>query len=116
MNTSDAIATASLAVAFCALAVAWYAIKRANKTTSAATMVTLNEGFRSAWGRFLAAEGNQRETELAELLNLFEIASAIWLEGSVSGHSAELMGEYLDNVLRMLTNDPLARNDVKWAR
>jgi hypothetical protein len=92
-------------VACFALAVACYAILRANKTTSAATLVTLNEGFRSAWGRFFLAEGEQKALELAELLNLFEIACAIREERSVSGNSAELLREYLDDVLRLLTGN-----------
>ena len=109
MSTSDAIASASLVVASVALFIAWYAIRRANKTTSAATMVTLNEGFRSAWSRFFGATGTaQQEIELAELLNLFEIACAIRLEGSLSGHSAELISEYLENVLQMLVSNPYA--------
>ena len=113
MSTSDAIASASLVVASVALLIAWYAIKRANKTTSAATMVTLNEGFRSAWSRFFAATGTpQQENELAELVNLFEIACAIRLEGSLSGHSAELMSEYLENVLQLLVSNPYALANV----
>jgi hypothetical protein len=122
VNTSDAIASASLFVAFVALAVACYAILRANKTTSAATLVSLNEGFRSAWGRFFTAKEEQKTAELAELLNLFEIACAIRLEGSVSGNSAELLREYLDNVLRLLTGNsyicqqvgPLLQNEATF--
>ena len=99
-------------VASVALSVAWYAIKRANKTTSASTMVTLNEGFRSAWSRFFAASGTQQEIELAELLNLLEIACAIRLEGSLSGHSATLMSEYLENVLLLLVKDTYSREHI----
>jgi hypothetical protein len=102
LNTSDIIASGSLLVAFIALGISYYAISRANRTTSAATLVSLNEGFRSAWSRFLSAKKEQQEVELAELLNLFEIACAIRQEGSVSGNSAELLREYLDNVLRLL--------------
>ena len=112
MGTSDVIASASLIVATGALIVAWYAIRRANKTTSAATMVTLNEGFRSAWARFFSAEGEQQITELAELLNLFEIACAIRLEGSLSGNSARLISEYLDNALGALASNDYARAQV----
>ena len=113
MSSSDAIASASLIVASIALLIAWYAIRRANKTTSAATMVTLNEGFRNAWSRFFLASGPaQKEIELAELINLFEIACAIRLEGSLSGHSAELIGEYLENVLRLLVTNPYALEHI----
>lgn len=112
MSTSDAIASVSLVIAFVALAVAWYAIRRANRTTSAATMVTLNEGFRSAWGRFFSAREEQKTAELAELLNLFEIACAIRQEGSVSGNSAVLLQEYLRNVLRLLGETPNISSQV----
>lgn len=50
---SDLIALASLAVAAVALLISVYAIIRANATASAATFVTLNEGFRQAWERCL---------------------------------------------------------------
>lgn len=112
LATPDAIAAASLVVAFVALGVAWYAIRRANKTTSASTMVTLNEGFRSAWSRFFATPETQREIELAELLNLLEIACAVRLEGSLSGNSAVLMSEYLENVLLLLLKDPYSQEHV----
>ena len=69
-------------------------------------MVTLNEGFRNAWQRFFSAKDElEKTTELAELLNLFEIACAIRQEGSVSGNSAELLREYLDSVLGLLTSN-----------
>jgi hypothetical protein len=122
VSTSDTIAAASLFVTFVALGVAWYAVWRANRTTSAATLVTLNEGFRSAWGRFFSANEQQKTAELAELLNLFEIACAIRQEGSVSGNSAELLREYLDDVLRLLTGNayicervgPLLQNEATF--
>ena len=84
VNPADSLALGSLAVAVIALCLSWYAITRANRSTSAATLVTLNEGFRQAWERFFQAQGAQQDAELAELLNLFEIACAIYLEGSLS--------------------------------
>jgi hypothetical protein len=102
VSAADFVAWVSLVVAFAALVVAWYGIRRSNRTTSAATMVTLNEGFRGAWGRFLAAQGESRSYELAELLNLFEIACAIYIEKSLTGNSRKLMAEYLEGILRVL--------------
>lgn len=107
------IAAASLFVACVALFVAWFAVKRANKTTSAATMVTLNEGFRSAWGRFFSATEEQKSAELAELLNLFEIACAARQEGSLSGNSAKLLEEYLNSVLGLLTSSAYISGQVE---
>lgn len=109
MSLGDKIAAASLLVSIVAFVLAGYAIVRANKTSSAATMVSLNEGFRSAWDRFLSSAGEEQDNEFAELLNLFEIACAIRLEGSLSGNSAKLMSEYLENILRLLVNNNYAR-------
>jgi hypothetical protein len=108
VSTADWIALTSLVVAFAALGISIYAIVRANATTSAATFVTLNEGFRQAWERCLQsreAQGAQNDG-LAELLNLLEIACAIYLEGSVSGNSRKLIAEYLESVLSLLTKNP----------
>ncbi|MHB1936640.1 MAG: hypothetical protein ACYCOR_08650 [Acidobacteriaceae bacterium] len=112
MNSSDWIATASLIIALAALALSAYAIIRANKTTSAATLVTLNEGFSQAWVRFLQANAAAQAYELAELLNLLEIACAIYLEGSLSGNSRKLMFEYLDGSLTILVKNQCASKDI----
>jgi len=103
VTTSDLIALASLAVAAVALLISVYAIIRANATASAATLVTLNEGFRQAWERCLRRQDDDATNyELAELLNLLEIACAIYLEKSLSGNSRKLIFEYLDSVLSLL--------------
>ena len=75
-------------------------------------MVALNESFRSAWSRFFEACEKQKPDELAELLNLLEIACAVCLEGSLSGNSKKLMSEYLDNILSVLAKDVYTRANV----
>jgi len=68
--------------------------------------VTLNESFRQAWERYLQRDQTETglaDSELAELLNLLEIACAIYLEGSISGNSRKLLVAYLNNVLSVLT-------------
>ena len=112
IDVASLVNVASLAVAFIALLVAWYAIARANKTTSAATMVALSESFRSAWSRFFEACEKQKPDELAELLNLLEIACAVCLEGSLSGNSKMLMSEYLNNILRLLAQNEFTKANV----
>jgi hypothetical protein len=114
VNTSDWIAAASLGVAGVALVISIYAILRANKTTSAATFVTLNEGFRQAWKRCLRAlpEPHGPNYDLAELLNLFEIACAIYLEKSLTGNSRRLMSDYLDRTLSLLIKTPVINDQA----
>jgi hypothetical protein len=106
------IASAALVVALAALGVSWYGIRRANRTTSAATLVTLNEGFRQAWERFLAEDVQDREYELAELMNLLEIACAAHAEGSITGNSHKLLFDYLDRVLRALIHNSYANEQI----
>jgi hypothetical protein len=112
VGTSDLIASAALAVALAALGVSWYGIRRSNKTTSAATLVTLNEGFRQAWDRFLSDNVQDREYELAELMNLLEVACAAHEEGSITGNSRTLLFDYLDRVLRALIRNPYANEQI----
>lgn len=113
MNTSDWLAAASLAVSVVALSIAFYAIRRANKTTSAATFVALNESFRQAWVRFFAAqEEEEKHYELAELMNLFEIACAIYLEKSLTGNSRKLEEGYINSVLKALVKSDYAKAKV----
>lgn len=114
MNSLDWVALASLGVASAALGISIYAILRANKTTSAATLVTLNEGFRQAWERCLHAmpEPDATSYNLAELLNLFEIACAIYLEKSLTGKSRKLMYEYLGSNLSLLIRTPVINDQA----
>lgn len=112
MSSSDVVTITSLGVAFVALVVSWFGIWRANRTTSAATLVTLNEGFRQAWARFFNGPQEERHYELAELLNLLEIACAIYLEKSLSGNARTLTFEYLRNILRLLIQDEYTNEHV----
>jgi hypothetical protein len=101
LGASEWIAIGSIAVALIALIVACYAIRRSNRNSSVATLVTLNEGFRQAWQRFLAPEAD-KNYEFSELSNLLEIACAIHLEKSLFGVSRELSREYIEQVLLLL--------------
>ena len=103
MQTADLIAAASLAVSAIALIVAWYAIYKGNRNASVATLVSINEAFRQAWQRFLKADNEaDKSYELAELMNLFEIACGTQNEGSLAGVSKDIMAAYLNQVLTLL--------------
>jgi hypothetical protein len=116
-NASDWIAITSGAISLIALAVALYAIRKGNRNSSAATLVTLNEACRQAWHRFLSAKNQEeRQYEFAELMNLLEIGSAIYLEGSLAGVSRELTEEYLGNTLSLLESHKDARARIELMR
>jgi hypothetical protein len=92
-----------------ALGVALYAIRRSNRNSSVATLVTLNEGFRQAWQRYLSAAEATKDHEFSELANLLEIACGIHWEKSLFGVSRELSQEYVEHVLLLLEGNDDAR-------
>lgn len=100
------LGAASLVVALVALALARVAMERSDRNASGATLVTLYEAFRQGWARFQAEEDPDRSRyEMAELINTFEIACAIHQDGSIHGHSRELLEEYLCDTLSKFAND-----------
>jgi len=113
LQTADWLAAASLVVALAALALSFYAIYRGNRNTSVATLVAINESFRQAWQRFLSENDEQkRQYELAELMNLVEIACATLNEGSLAGKSHKIMSAYLSEVLKLLIANDYANLEI----
>ena len=116
MQTADWIALASLVVALAALAVAFYAIYKGNRNSSVATLVTLNDGFRQAWSRFISAVKAEDEEakyfELAELMNLLEIACGIQSEKSLSGMSNQVVKDYLEQALKLLIGNEYTNQQI----
>ncbi|WP_139225983.1 hypothetical protein [Falsiroseomonas stagni] len=94
-----------------ALGVALYAVRRSNRNSSVATLVTLNDAFRQAWQRYLAAPEPDKDYSFSELANLLEIACGIHCEKSLFGISRELSSEYVEHVLLLIeeNNDARAR-------
>ncbi len=109
MGASDLAAWASLAVSLIALAVAFLAIRRGDNNSSAALLVTFNENFRSSWQRILHSDESDRQFELAELMNLVEIACLIQREKSIHGRAAKLLDDYIKQAVgHVLHNQSLA--------
>lgn len=118
MQAADWIALSSLFVAVIALVVAITAIYKGNRNSSVATLVTLSEASRQAWQRFLSAPNEDTKWyELAELVNLLEISSAILNEKSFAGVSKDLLKDYLSEAVSLLINDPYASKavDKMWS-
>jgi hypothetical protein len=113
LSPSDWIALTSGAVSLAALGVALYAIRRSSLSSSVATLVTLNDGFRQAWQRYLEATEQAKDYEFSELANLMEIASAIHMEKSLFGISRELSSEYLEHVLLLIEGNDDARRRLE---
>lgn len=100
----------ALIVSAAALGLAVFTAWRSDRNTSAATLVSLYEALRAAWGRYLQAEEPvQVEFEFAELINLIELACAVYLDAAVHGATREMLEEYLVEVLEILRADDVAR-------
>jgi hypothetical protein len=99
------VASVTLVVAIAALWLAAHALWRGNRNSSAATYVTLSEGFRQAWDRVIAAEPAKRRYQLAELVNLAEVACGILHEKSLSGVTREIAEAYLRDAISILEED-----------
>jgi hypothetical protein len=114
VQTADWLAAASLVVSFAALGVAWYAAYKANRNSSVASLVTLNEAYRQAWERFLTKELDEkaRYREFCELMNLIETGCGIVVEGSLSGVSTKMITIYLNDVLELLKANEYAKAHV----
>lgn len=109
MNFADKIALVSLFASLAAFAVSVFAVIRANNTTSGSTIVSLNEAFRQAWDRYVNAAPKQQSYELAELMNLLEIACAVYLEWSLSGNARKLIFGYLQrNLSELIKNKQIS--------
>jgi hypothetical protein len=99
-------AIAAVVAAVAAIYVAIYTAYKANRNSSVATMVTLNEAAREGWHQFLFASSDvDRSYPLAELLNTLEIACSILNEGSFAGVSKELLDQYLKEAISALKED-----------
>jgi hypothetical protein len=113
LSLADLSGIASLVVAAVALVIAFYSIQRGNRNSSASLMVALNEGFRQAWVRYRSPGPEGGDFELAELLNLLEIAAGAHCEGSLAGVARELAEEYLCLNLALLEMDEHARPQIE---
>lgn len=112
MQISDWI---TLTLGLIGLSIAWHAIRRANKTTSASTLVTLTTAQSVCWERFFDA-GSQgkpaqhdavgvRSRAIADVLNLLELTSAAYLEKSLTGHARQLAKQNIEQTIRLIIDN-----------
>jgi hypothetical protein len=120
VSTADKVALWSLAVSAVALfvaavslIVAVYAIRKGNRNSSVAIMLAISEAAREAWKRFRSATDNDtRSYELAELMNLLEVACAMVNERSIAGASKGLLQELLLQELDLIDSDDNAKQEI----
>ena len=113
MEAADNIATASFVVSLIAAAVSIYAIFKSNRNSSVATLVSLNQGWSQAWKSFLTSKDDEeRFFNLAELMNLLEIACGIQVEHSLFGMSRIILTDYLDDSLTLLIDNSFTNVEI----
>jgi hypothetical protein len=105
VQITDLIGAISALLTLLGVVVAVFAIRKGNRNSSAATVLTLNDGFRQAWQRFVSTTGFDQDYEWHELMNLLEIGCAILLEGSLAGISRKLARLHLVNQLLVIEKD-----------
>jgi hypothetical protein len=120
-DVMDAVALAAniaTLIAFVATVVALVFTARqllhGRKAASAATLVSLNESFRQAWLQFSnAAEEDARQYAFSDVMNLLEMACAIFGDKMFVGHSGKLIEDYLCHAFILIQDSPDARLRVE---
>jgi hypothetical protein len=107
---ADVVTVIGLPLAVWALFVSRRDYQFARAATSAATLLSLQESFRTIWSemRGAAAMPEDYDFHYAELLNLIEAACTVHAENLMQGKSREMLEAYLDQVIEILESDPQA--------
>jgi hypothetical protein len=111
LQNADWLTTLGISVGAIGLFFTWYGIHRTNKNASAASYISLNEAWRQAWERYLAAvDEPAKQHQFAELSNILEISCALKIKKVFTGVSRELLTEYIDDIINLLRKNEDARN------
>jgi hypothetical protein len=111
------VAAASLGTSIAALVVSNTALKNSDQNSSGATFVSLYDGLRQGWIAVRKAEpGDDQDYQFSELMNSFEIASAIYVERAIHGAFKEMLGEYLCHTLTEIGANDYARDRISKTR
>src|SRR3990167_4966902 len=111
------IAVISVMAAIVAVIVSLVALHRADKNTSLATLVSINEGMSQAWRHYLHDEtAEERELAFGDLINLLEIGCAAYLNGSIHHDSKGLLGQHLCSTLDIIGGHAPARDALHALR
>lgn len=97
-----------------ALFIAIRQLQLGRRASSAASVVTINEAFRQAWGRFMdmKADDPRRFGAFCDVTNLVESACALHEDQVFTSRSGKLLERYLIAILRVIQGDPAARQWV----
>ncbi|HEX7760119.1 MAG TPA: hypothetical protein VF459_11490 [Caulobacteraceae bacterium] len=112
-----ALGLPSLVIALVALYVARTALKNADRNSSAAQVVALQDAISVGWRRFLTTiEASWKDHEFAELINVFETAASLHQEGALQGKAKKMVYLHLCNSLELISENDEARARIAKLR
>lgn len=111
------VATGSCVVSMVALAVSLIALRRSDRNTSLATLVSINQGLSDAWRHYLYDPSPEmRDLAFGDLTNLLEIGCAAYLSGSIHHESKKLLGQHLCGTLNIIEGHAPAHHALRELR
>lgn len=112
-----AVAALSLLVAVGGIWIAIWTLGRGNRNSSAALVYSMHLGFIEAWESYLGEKDDDlRPLKMSNILGLIETSAAIHCDTAMVGASAELMEEYLRDVLGHIASRPELVAEVEAMR
>lgn len=104
-------------IALVALYIARNALKNADRDSSAALVVALQDAISVGWRRFLTTmETAWKDYEFAELMNIFETAASVHQEGALQGNAKKMVYLHLCNSLELISGNDDARRRIAALR
>jgi hypothetical protein len=89
-------------------------LKVARRAAAGASLIPLAESFRQAWLQFRqAADEPAKQHTFADIMNLLEVACAIFEDGLLIGGAGKLLEDYLCHVFAMLNRSPDAQQRIE---
>jgi hypothetical protein len=112
-----ALGLPSLVIALTALVFARSALRNADRNSSAALVVALQDAISVGWRRFLTtAEAFWKDYEFAELMNVFETAASVHQEGALQGNAKKMVEAHLCNSLELISRNEEAKSRIAKLR
>ena len=95
------------------LAIAIRALWAARRAGSAAALIALNESFRQAWLQHTLAPEDRRSYTFSDVMNLLELACAIYKDKLFVARGGRLLRDYLFHVLKLIEQNDDTRPRIQ---
>lgn len=96
------------------LGVAIWTLWAARRAASAAAVIPLNEAFRQAWLHFVkASDDDEKQYAFADILNLLELACAIYQDKLLVAKGGKLLEDYVLHALKLIERNNSLRPTIE---